>query len=160
MLDAPLSAAGREFGGYTGFNEGFGFLDPLMDMRGWRGCSNSGDSKRFLHKTAAAQMRKRTVTLDIPRGCARHLYLCANCNSRISNGDHSQFILEKRYSSASAQNNPTENTTKITSILPMGSHSMSLFSSLFTDTGSVFNARGALTAARITNAAYMASRPR
>ena len=54
MLDAPLSAAGREFGGYTGFNEGFGFLDALMNMKSGRGCSNSGDSKRFLHKTAAS----------------------------------------------------------------------------------------------------------
>ena len=79
MLDAPLSAAGREFGGYKGFNEGFGFLDPLMDMTSGRGCSNSGDSKRFLHKTAGApQMRKRAVTLEIPRGCARYLYRVAH----------------------------------------------------------------------------------
>ena len=54
MLDAPLSAAGREFVGYTGFNEGFGFLDALKNMKSGRGCSNSGDSKRFLHKTAAS----------------------------------------------------------------------------------------------------------
>ena len=52
MLDA--SAAGREFGGDTGFNEGFGFLDALMNMKSGPGCSNSGGFEKVLAQTSAS----------------------------------------------------------------------------------------------------------
>ena len=100
-----------------GFNECLGFLDPLMGVYGLALKFEvfQVGMKGFFYRTAAAQMRKRAVTLGIPTGCVQtSSYVCANRRSPIRNGALAiLFILQKRYSFA--KNNPNEN--KITSII-------------------------------------------
>ena len=81
-----------------GFNECLGFLDPLIGVygRALKFEVFQVGMKGFFYRTAAAQMRKRAVTLGIPRGCANILRV-RKIGILESGMVNSHFILEKHY---------------------------------------------------------------